>query len=214
MVGKSNKEIFLDYLTRFTSDPEKIDLFERYYQLLVEENQKINLFSRKMDTEEIWTIHFMDSISLCETVNDMNGKKILDFGTGGGLPGIPLKILFPDMSVVFLDSINKKINSVKNFCNLLDLKGCNFVCSRIEDLPSSWDGTFDGILCRSVKILPVFVKPMKKCLKKDGIIWLYKAKQLEDAQLFENYKIYDVSNPNLGERKIVEIKYGKNNHSG
>ncbi len=210
---QSKKELFFNYLQRFSQNPGVFAKFEKYYEILKEENAKINLFSRKMEIEDIWTVHFMDSLTLCETDNDLNHKRILDFGTGGGLPGIPLKILFPESEVYFLDSIAKKMSSVKNFCKLLDLKTCNFVCSRIEDLPSSMRGTFDRIVCRSVKILPLFIKPMMMSLKPEGKIYLYKAKQIEDALLFKHYKIYDVSNPILGERKIVEIEYGKNNNS-
>ncbi len=105
------KKEFYNYLKKIGKDEASIRYqFDLYYQLLVEENQKINLFSRKMNPEEIWTIHFMDSVSLAEVYSDIRNETILDFGTGGGMPGIPINILFPENQLVFLDSIHKKIN--------------------------------------------------------------------------------------------------------
>ncbi len=201
------KKEFYNYLKKIGKDEASIRYqFDLYYQLLVEENQKINLFSRKMNPEEIWTIHFMDSVSLAEVYSDIRNETILDFGTGGGMPGIPINILFPENQLVFLDSIHKKINSIKNFCKKLDLNRADFVCSRIEDIDSVWYGKFDRIICRSVKILPQYKKIMLKLLKENGVINLYKAKLIEDAEIFDHYQISDLSNPLLGERKIIEIK--------
>ncbi len=208
------KNEFYQYLKKIGKDEERVQRqFELYYELLLEENQKINLFSRKMNAEEIWTIHFMDSVSLAEVYPAIENEVILDFGTGGGMPGIPINILYPENQIVFLDSIHKKINSIKNFCKKLDLKSADFVCSRIEDINSVWYGKFDRIICRSVKILPQYQKNMLKLLKENGIINLYKAKLYDDVEIFNQYRIIDVSNPLLGERKIIEIKNDKNNHN-
>ena len=80
---------------------------ESYHQWLLEENEKVNLISRKTDPEDIWTQHFLDSILSIDCV-DFKAKNILDVGTGGGFPGIPLAILFPDAHVTLLDSTRKK----------------------------------------------------------------------------------------------------------
>ena len=203
---KQNEE-FLAYLKEIKKDRQEVrDLFERFYTLLREENQKINLFSRKMDIQDIWTIHFLDSLTLSEVYSNIEKELILDFGTGGGMPGIPLNIVFPDNRFVFLDSIHKKINSVKNFCKMLDLNSCDFVCSRIEDIDSVWFGKFDRIVCRSVRVTPQFKDVLLRLLKPCGILNLYKAVALEDAMLFDKVQIFDVSKPALGERKIIEIR--------
>ncbi len=201
------KEAFIEYLQKIDkAQPGIIAQFEKYYDLLVDENQKINLFSRKMPSEEIWTVHFLDSITLAEVYKEIKGERILDFGSGGGLPGIPLSIIFPENETIFLDSIHKKVQSIKNFCKMLDLKSTDFVCSRIEDLNRVHNASFDRIVCRSVRILPEFKDHLLRLLKPGGTINLYKAVRLEDAELFDKAHVFDVSKTILGERKIVEIK--------
>ncbi len=80
-----------------------LGVFERYHAWLVSENGKINLFSRQMDTDDIWTVHFLDSLLSTKYV-EFGGRCVLDFGTGGGLPGIPLAIVFRDARVTLLES--------------------------------------------------------------------------------------------------------------
>lgn len=203
------KKEFFKYLNQVSkANLDQEQLFEQYYNLLLDENKKINLFSRKMKDDEVWSVHFMDSISIAQIYPDISNETILDFGSGGGLPGIPINILFPDNRLVFLDSILKKTNSIKYFCKKLDLYEAKIVCSRLEDLDSVWYGKFDRILCRSVKILPQYKSILAKLLKANGVINLYKAKQIDDVKMFKNYQTYDVSNEILGERKIIEIKNG------
>ena len=156
-------------------------------------------------SDEVWTVHFMDSIH-SSNISDISNETILDLGVV--VSGIPINILFQDNSLVFLDSILKKTNSIKYFCKKLDLYEAKIVCSRLEDLDSVWYGKFDRILCRSVKILPQYKSILAKLLKANGVINLYKAKQIDDVKMFKNYQTYDVSNEILGERKIIEIKNG------
>ena len=178
--------------------------FDELLEILWETNQKINLISRKTEKEDYWTLHFLDSLLPLEFY-DFSNQKILDFGTGGGLPGIPLKLAFPSTRIYLLDSIHKKINSVQSLIKMLDLQECFTIVSRLEDMEEKWDGYFDLIVCRSVKILPKYKNRMLSLLKKNGKILLYKSRLLEDADLFRNVKIHKVDHPKIGERKIVEI---------
>ena len=171
---------------------------------MTDENRIINLVSRKTNEEDFWTIHFLDSL-LPLREYDFSGKKILDFGSGGGLPGIPLKIVFPDAKVYLLESKKKKAESLKKFIKKLDLKECFTIVSRLEDLREEWNNFFDVIVCRSVKILPKFKEKMFRILRESGKIILYKSKMLDDVKIFRNYRIFDVSHSEIGERKIVEI---------
>ncbi len=198
------KEIFRNYLKKISKEG-KIELFQKYHQFLLEENAIVNLVSRKTVPEDFWTIHFLDSI-LPINHFDFSNKKILDFGTGGGLPGIPLKILYPNSEIYLLDSRQKKMQSVKKIIKKLDLKRCFTIVSRLEDMDEEWLKSFDVIVCRSVKILPKFKKWMLKLLKDDGEIILYKSKKMDDVEQFTKREIFNISHPEIGERKIVRIR--------
>lgn len=201
------KEAFIDFLKESFPDKyqELMHKFEIYFSWLVEENSKINLISRQTNAEDIWTHHFLDSLLSIKFV-DFSGKHILDFGTGGGLPGIPLSILYPDSSITLLDSRKKKILALRSASEILQLKNCSFLDIRIEEVPERFHGTFDIVVSRSVKILPEFHKPIMSLLKKQGKLVLYKSRVLDDVALFEMPQIYDSSNSLIGERKIVVIQ--------
>lgn len=202
----TNKEIFFKYIeTNFPERSEQIKVsFEQYYQVLVEANSKINLFSRKMPLEEIWTTHFYDSL-LAHKLIDGKKKRILDFGTGGGLPGIPMAIIFPNMQVNLLDGTKKKIMVINEMIEILQLPNVSTLWTRIEDYNTI--NKYDYIICRSVKIIPQFKKALMNVLSPKGKIILYKSKILDDVVQFEDYKINNFSNEILGTRNIVEINY-------
>ena len=201
-----NKKIFEDFINKHfpQRNTELIEAFQNYLDLLWEANTQINLVSRRTSQDEYWTLHFLDSI-LPVIFTAFSNLTILDFGSGGGLPGIPLKLLYPSAKVYLLDSTNKKMNAVKNIIKSLDVQKCFTIVSRLEDLEENWDGNFDLIVCRSVKILPKYKNRMLRLLKKKGRILLYKSRLLEDAELFNNVKIHDVDHEIIGQRKIVEI---------
>ncbi len=184
------KEIFYNYLKKILPDTFQTfkQKFDGYFSWLIEENTKINLISRQTPSDDIWTFHMMDSLLSIPFV-DFSSKTILDFGTGGGFPGIPLAILYPDSKITLLDSKKKKINSLKSAVELLDLKNCSFLDLRIEEVPKSFSGTFDIIVSRSVKILPEFRTPLLNLLKSDGKLVLYKSKILDDVALFKNVSV-------------------------
>lgn len=202
-----NREIFFKYLQEKLPDraEELMVLFEKLVEALWEENSKVNLISRKTPQDEYWTKHLLDSIFPVDLI-DLEGKKILDFGTGGGLPGIPLNIIFPSSNVYLLDSTNKKINAVKNIIKMLDLSSCFTIVSRLEDLDEKWYKSFDIVVCRSVKIVPQYKKMLFKLIRDNGRIILYKSKLMDDVDQFKKKKIYDVSHPAVGERKIIVIR--------
>lgn len=200
------KELFTAFLKEIRpSDNEQLlEKFEQYFDWLLEENEKLNLISRKTDPETIWTLHFLDSLLSVRFVR-LNGKKVLDFGTGGGFPGIPLAILFGDAQITLLDSRKKKIQSVRSAAELLGLDNCRFLSSRIEELSSSYNGTFDMVISRSVRMTPLYRKVIMRLLASEGELVLYKSRNLEDVELFSDAVIHDVSTPEIGERKIIVI---------
>ncbi len=200
------KELFIKFLKEIRpSDFQSLlPRFEQHYSWLLKENEKLNLISRKTDPEDIWTVHFLDSLLSVNFV-DFSSKRVLDFGTGGGFPGIPLAILYPASRFTLLDSTKKKIASVKSAAEQLGLANCSFSDVRIEELASSLNGTFDVVVSRSVRMLPLYKKVIMRLLNAGGKLVLYKSRNLDDVELFPNARIHDVSTPEIGERKIIVI---------
>ena len=205
----TSKDLFANYLKRFDLySQDIIQKFEVLFEDLKEANSRVNLFSRKMSLDDIWAFHFLDCISLIEVYKDFAVKKILDFGTGGGLPGVPVKLLFPDCEMTLLDSTKKKIECIKGFKAINDMK-LDFISERLENLTDNkYKKRFDIILCRSVKITKEIKKAFDSVLNKNGKIFLYKAIVLDDVEIFNKYKIHKLSPQDYGERRIVEINYG------
>lgn len=180
----------------------KITILEKYVDLLIKENSKINLISRKTTVSEIWIKHIYDSIQPAKFY-DFSNLIVLDFGTGGGLPGLPIKILFPSAKLYFLDSVKKKIRSLKEIVINLSLENCFFIDKRLEEI--NFTKKFDIILSRSVKIDEKYLKILRKFLKESGKIILYKTENIEPIVKQNASKIIDVSNEYLISRKLVEI---------
>ncbi len=135
--------------------------------LLKEWNKRINLISRK-DVADIWPNHIMLSLAFLFKVEIADGARILDLGTGGGLPGIPLSILRPKVAFVLLDSIHKKTKAVEEMATSLDLANVSVICSRAEDLNAAknYQNTFDAVIARAVSGLENLVHWGMPFLKK------------------------------------------------
>ncbi len=153
--------------------------FDRYHAMLVELNVRLNLFSRSAPAEELWTKHFLDSLLPLKCI-DFSGKKVLDFGSGGGLPGIPVKLAVADCHMVLLDSVRKKTRALEEMVSRLELADCEVVCSRLEDY--SGGGTFDYILCRAIKLEQRYLKPLRHLLAPEGKLVCYKARDWADIE--------------------------------
>ncbi len=147
-------------------DKEQIDALERYHNDLKYWNQRVNMISRK-DEENIWERHILHSLMLLKYVTIPRKARVLDVGTGGGLPGIPVKIARPDIRLLMVDSIRKKVSMTSMFAQHTDLKDISAVCIRAEDLiadPHYRDG-FDVIISRAVArtgLLLTWVSPLMK----------------------------------------------------
>jgi len=204
------KSFFIDYLIKLDLYSLEVETaFDLYFNQLQNANKIINLFSRKMVADEIWSKHFIDSVSIFEVYRDFQHKNILDFGTGGGLPGVPIKILANESNMFLLDSTKKKMDILKKMVSELCVQKVSFLLDRIEsnDL-SIYKDFFDIIVCRSVKITEVLQKAISRIIKKPGKLFLYKAKDLSDINFFDKVSIHTLDIKVLGERKIIEINYG------
>jgi 16S rRNA (guanine527-N7)-methyltransferase len=194
------------FLQQLNPPPTAVAQFERYHRWLVDENSRINLISRKTTPDEIWSLHLLDSILGAPHI-DCTEKRVLDFGTGGGLPGIPLKIVYPTCHMTFMDSRAKKINSVHSAVDTLGLERCGYQTCRVEESPKSLYGRFDVIVCRSVRIEPRFAASLMQLLSAQGTLYLFKSHLLEDAEQFARKEIIDVSHPAVGLRRIVAVPF-------
>jgi len=149
-----NEAIAITNIARHNGLPlndQQTSLLGDYVALLREWNVRINLVSRR-DEEHIWTAHILHSLSLLFHLGIPGSTRLLDMGSGGGLPGIPLAIARPDMTVVLLDSIAKKMRAVEDIIRRLNLGNASVICARAEDAARRPDcaGAFDCVVARAV----------------------------------------------------------------
>ena len=126
-------------------------------------NAKINVISRK-DIDNLYEHHVLHSMAIARMVNFRPGTRILDFGTGGGFPGIPLAILFPECQFKLIDGTGKKIRVAQEVCNAIGLKNCHPEHLRGEDEK----GRYDFVVSRAVMPLPDLVKIVRKNIAKES----------------------------------------------
>ena len=126
-------------------------------------NAKINVISRK-DIDNLYEHHVLHSMAFARMVNFRPGTRILDFGTGGGFPGIPLAILFPECQFKLIDGTGKKIRVAQEVCNAIGLKNCHPEHLRGEDEK----GRYDFVVSRAVMPLPDLVKIVRKNIAKES----------------------------------------------
>lgn len=140
--------------------PHQIQQFEQLGPLYKEWNQKINVVSRK-DIENIYAHHILHSLAIAKIVKFKAGANILDLGTGGGLPGIPLAILFPETHFHLVDGTGKKIRVVQAIIDALQLENVKAQQVRAEELKTH----YDFVICRAVTSLDKLVLWSKKLVK-------------------------------------------------
>lgn len=203
----TRREIFFAYLkSKFPDRFETIaPQFQTYFEWLCEINTQINLISRQMPTDEYWTNHFLDSVIITE-VAKFNNQSVVDFGTGGGLPGIPLAILYPDSQFHLLDARKKKLEVLADACVAIDIDNVELIHGRIEEVDVHFAESFDSLVCRSVKIEPQFKKPLLEMIRPGGTAYFYKSLNLDDMKQFHGHRITDVSREELGTRKIISVR--------
>lgn len=156
-------ETILKYFPQLT-DTQREQL-TALYDLYAEWNQKINVISRK-DIENLYEHHVLHSMSIANAINFRPGTKILDFGTGGGFPGIPLAILFPECEFKLIDGTGKKIRVATEVAQAIGLKNCHPVHLRGEEEK----GIYDFVVSRAVMPLPDLMKIARKNISRKNQI--------------------------------------------
>ncbi|MGE0089373.1 MAG: 16S rRNA (guanine(527)-N(7))-methyltransferase RsmG [Bacteroidales bacterium] len=172
-------------------------------------NNKINVISRK-DIDKLYERHVLHSLSIAKIISFKKNTTILDVGTGGGFPGIPLAIMFPDCRFHLVDSIGKKITVVKEVSKALNLKNITTEHTRVEQLTTN----YDFIISRAVTSFPEFYKWVKPKISKNsfnelknGIIYLKGGDLNEELQDFitkvKIFRIADIFNEEFFETKKI-----------
>ncbi|MFM6948613.1 MAG: 16S rRNA (guanine(527)-N(7))-methyltransferase RsmG [Aquirufa sp.] len=174
---------------------EQIEQFEKLVPLYQEWNEKINVISRK-DIDNLMLHHVLHSLAIAKFITFKDGTEILDVGTGGGFPGIPLAILFPNCQFTLIDSIGKKIKVVEGVAESLGLKNVKAVHGRAEDI----DQDFEFIVSRAVTRLTPFYYWVKKKVSpnhfhtlRNGLLCL-KGGDLDEelAEFGKKYKLHEL----------------------
>lgn len=155
----------------FTLSDDQFDQFERYYHAIIEWNSRFNL-TRITDYEAVQVMHFLDSLVVLALAGDWfpQGARVVDVGSGAGLPGLALKIARPDLNVVLTDSVGKKVQFIQYVIDTLALSDTRAVHARAEDLgrdPTYREG-FDVAVARAVADLPVLAEYLLPCVRVGG----------------------------------------------
>lgn len=176
-------------------DEVQLKQFEAISEVYKDWNQKINVVSRK-DIDEIYIRHVLHSLGIAKVQEFQPGSKVLDVGTGGGFPGIPLAILFPETQFTLVDSIGKKIKVVEEVTEALGLKNVKAINDRVENI----SGEFDFIVSRAVAVMPSFVHWVKgkiakesKHDRKNGILYLKGGDLSEELKPYRTVELFELS---------------------
>lgn len=202
-------EILYKYFPNLTKSQQ--DRFEALGGLYQDWNTRINVVSRK-DIDELYLRHVLHSLGIARVHRFGAGTEILDVGTGGGFPGIPLAILFPESRFTLVDSIGKKIRVVEEVISGLGLQNARARQVRVE----SMEETFDFIVSRAVAAMPTFVRwtrgrlrPATRDTLPNGILYLKGGDLTEELRPFPGARVYPLRDffeePFFESKKVVYL---------
>lgn len=192
-------------------DENAIERFDRYYEMLIEKNKVMNL-TAITEFEDVVMKHFFDSVYLFRFMNLKERINIIDVGTGAGFPGIPLKIVFPQLDITLLDSLNKRVGFLNEVIDALELENINAIHGRAEDIArdNEFRGKFDLCVSRAVANLSTLSEYCLPFVKNGGFFVSYKSGEVEEEIKNSKSAIYLLG----GKLNRVEtFSYDDNNRS-
>lgn len=188
-----SKELIFKYFPDLSQ--RQREQFEKLEVLYKDWNLKINVVSRK-DIDELYLRHVLHSLGIAKFQRFKSGAAVLDVGTGGGFPGIPLAILFPEVQFTLVDSIGKKIRVVEEVVTGLELKNVVPINSRVEEIK----GRYDFIISRAVAAMPTFMHWVKGKIKKEsvhkrrnGILYLKGGDLTEELKDYKTAQVFELT---------------------
>ncbi len=172
---KDLKEIFEKYDIEVSQN--QADMFDKYFSMLVETNKHLNL-TAITEEREVLIKHFLDSVLPAKLIPQ--NATLVDVGTGAGFPALPLKIVRPDLKVCLVDSLNKRVNFLKDVCGELKLENISALHSRAEDFAKNHREKFDVAVARAVAQLNTLAEYLLPLVKVGGVAVIYKSSKLEE----------------------------------
>lgn len=186
-----NIELFIKEVEKLgiELDNEKLTNLEKFYNLLIEWNNKINL-TRITEKEDVYLKHYYDSLTIVKTVDLNKIDTLCDVGTGAGFPGIVLKIVFPNLKITLVDSLQKRVNYLNEIIKELDLKDIEAVHDRAEEYAKNNREKFDVVTARAVTNLRILSELCIPMVKVNGYFIPLKANV--DEEIEESKEILEV----------------------
>jgi 16S rRNA (guanine527-N7)-methyltransferase len=188
---------------KFSLNKKQLNKFFFYYKFLKQENQKINLTSL-ISLSDVCYKHFYDSLILKEILNFNTVKNLCDVGSGAGFPSFPLKILYPHLKIVIIESSLKKINFLKQLSSYLELDNIYFFHKRVEQYKIKKNGIYDCVVTRALAKLELILKWCIPLVKKKGYFIAMKGKNFQQ-ELYTSQKIIKKTKIKLVSKKTLEL---------
>lgn len=208
-----NKEEFINQLKQenIFITPSQLEQLEKYYQLLIEWNEKINL-TAITGKNDVYLKHFFDSLTLNKAIHLNTISSLCDIGTGAGFPGLVIKILYPEIEVTLVDALQKRVLFLKTVIEQLNLKKINVYHARAEEFAKTHREQYEVVTARAVanlSLLSEYCLPLVKCnyfflpMKADVTVELETAKKAIPLLGGKLTFIYDFTLPNEGSHRTI-----------
>lgn len=183
-----NKEEFIKEVQKLNIEvtKEKMNLLDKFYHLLIEWNEKINL-TTIVEEDKVYLKHFYDSLTLSKEIDFTQNINMCDVGSGAGFPGIVIKIFFPNVKITLIDSLQKRVNYLNEVIKELDLKDIKAEHFRMEDYSKIHEEEFDYITARAVANIGIISEISVRALKINGHMVFMKANCEDELAIFLAY---------------------------